>query len=163
MNVACVLGRSRTLDPLVSLVSAAATKRAMDMPLESRGERSLKKVNAEAQRRAMNERRHEYTNRIRKAKKSQLVELKRRYVPPPTPVKSNTTTSTVEDLAWDHIHSKTRSPASLEALESSLSATSDTFVFQAADVISNKDTPTMQLANTLAYSLTADTSMQVLL
>jgi hypothetical protein len=25
MNVACVLGRSRTLDPLVSLVSAAAT------------------------------------------------------------------------------------------------------------------------------------------
>jgi hypothetical protein len=107
----------------------------------------------------MNKRRHEYTNRIRKAKKSQLVELKRRYVPPPTPVKSNTTTSTVDDLAWDYIRSK--SPASLEALESSLSATSDTFVFQAADVIPNKDTPALQLANTLAYSLTADTSMQV--
>jgi hypothetical protein len=42
-------------------------------PLESRGERSLKKVNAEVQRRAMNERRHEYTNRILRAKKSQLV------------------------------------------------------------------------------------------
>lgn len=124
------------------------------MPLESRGERSLKKANAEAQRRAMNERRHEYTNRIRTAKKSQLVELKRRCVPP-TPVKSNTTSKliTVEDLAWDYIRSK--SPASLEALDSSLSATLESFVFQPVDVIPNEDTPAMQLANTLAYSLTA--------
>jgi hypothetical protein len=132
------------------------------MPSESRGERSLKKMNAEAQRRAMNERRHEYTNRIRKAKKSQLLELKRRYVPPtPTPVKSNASSIviTVEDLAWDYIRSK--SHASLRALESSLSATSDTFVFQPVDVIPNEDTPAMLLANTLAYSLTTDTSTEV--
>jgi hypothetical protein len=117
-------------------------------------------MNAEAQRRAMNERRHEYTNRIRKAKKSQLLQLKRRYTPP-THVESDITStkSMLDELAWDYIRSK--SAASLAALQSALSFSCDTSFFQQVEVIPNEDTPALQLVNTLAYSLTMDTSIEV--
>jgi hypothetical protein len=110
----------------------------------------------------MNERRHEYSNRIRKVKRSQLLQLKRRYVPPVPLLGIDTasTKNTVENLAWDYIRSKTA--ATLTALQSALlSSSCDALFFQQVQVIPNEDTPALQLANTLAYSLTMDTSIEV--
>ena len=114
--------------------------------------------------------RSNYTNRIRKAKKSHLVTLKRRYVPPVWIALEEATgmdgsldpsTVAVSDLAWDYIRSK--SPASLAALQSALARSSDAFIFDrdTTEVIPNEDTPSMQLANTLAFSLATSTEHEI--
>ena len=99
----------------------------------------------------MNERRHEYQSQLRKAKKSHLVTLKRRYNA--TSVGDvNMPAMSLQEVCKTYI--RQRDMQSLEALQSALAA-SDTAVLQLSD-----EAAMQQLANTLAYSLRNDASLQ---
>jgi len=122
------------------------------MPSTERGI-PLKKSTAEEKRRAMNERRHEYTNKIRKAKKSHLITLKRRYNAATTNNLQPTATTSLQDLCLNYI--RQRDISSLAALQSAL-ATSDTALMFELDSRENM----ILLCNTLAYSLRSDASLE---
>jgi len=167
----------------------------------------VKKASSHASRRAMNERRHEMTQRIRKTKRSHLVTLKRRFstgappltvetnpnatssmmedatannnnnmmqaspekqtssnsnndpfVPLPTPATSNT--ASLADLAWTYI--KHKDSPSLIALQTAMARHNANVqtdlacllhVSDMAEPLPSQDTPALQLANTLGFSL----------
>ena len=116
---------------------------------------SLKRATAEEKRRAMNERRHEYASKIRKAKKSHLLTMKRRYNAAPTTSDDTPmiTTSSLQDLCYNYIQHHTLE--SLSSLQTAL-ASSDTAVL----TLDNTPESMMQLCNTLAYSLRSDASLE---
>ncbi len=102
----------------------------------------------------MNERRHEYSNLIRKRKKSQLLQLKRKCTSTAnTPATFTTGGSSLKNVAVQYIQQPNVS--SLQALETALATTNATIL--------ELDTPTqmMELCNTLAQSLQAHASFAV--
>jgi hypothetical protein len=111
-------------------------------------QKSLKQTRTEEKRREMNERRHEYSNLIRKRKKSQLLQLKRKCTSTAnTPATFTTGGSSLKNVAVQYIQQPNVS--SLQALETALATTNATIL--------ELDTPTqmMELCNTLAQSLQA--------
>jgi hypothetical protein len=115
-------------------------------------QKSLKQTRTEEKRREMNERRHEYSNLIRKRKKSQLLQLKRKCTSTAnTPATFTTGGSSLKNVAVQYIQQPNVS--SLQALETALATTNATIL--------ELDTPTqmMELCNTLAQSLQAHASL----
>jgi hypothetical protein len=117
-------------------------------------QKSLKQTRTEEKRREMNERRHEYSNLIRKRKKSQLLQLKRKCTSTAhTPATFTTGGSSLKNVAVQYIQQPNVS--SLQALEKALATTINATILEL-------DTPTqmMELCNTLAQSLQAHASLE---
>ncbi len=148
---------------------------------------TLKQQTVEDQRRRMNQRRHDLTEQIRKKKRAQLIDLKRRYIVNPsnarvepssvvdvmtkgeassesatTAVAMEDTSSKIENIAWSLIHNK--DAASLSLLQTALAKpdvdANDLFI---SVMDSRDDSPALLLANTLTSFVTHTSTNECLL